>query len=163
MVGAGFVALAAALLIEVPLVLRGTGSAESRGVIRLGYLTGSRKHPDGPFYNKPGETISGAMTFATTEVNEDPTILPNHTLEFIIAETYGQEPDSIRQTVLMMQRSISAFIGPQETCVHEARIAAAFNRPMISYVSISPLSSMSKCFMPCYLLNSSHLISFLFM
>jgi len=131
----GFVALAATVLIEFSLVLRGTWS---KGIIRVGYLTGSQKHPETPFYYvKPGQSISGAMTFATIEVNEDPSILPNHTLEFIIAETYGQEQESIRKTVLLMQRGISAFIGPQETCVHEARIAAAFNRPMISYVSNS--------------------------
>jgi hypothetical protein len=61
-------------------------------------------------------------------------VLPNHQIEFVIAETYGCETDSIRQTVELMQRNISAYIGPQESCIHEARIAAAFNIPMISYV-----------------------------
>ena len=70
-----------------------------------------------------------------TQVNDDPTILPDHELEFVIAETYGEEPESIKQTVLLMQQNISAYIGPQETCLHEAKIAAAFNKPMISYVS----------------------------
>ena len=69
------------------------------------------------------------------EVNDEPKILPNHRLDFLIAETYGEEVESIRQTVLLMKRNISAYIGPQETCMHEARLAAAFNIPMVSYVS----------------------------
>jgi hypothetical protein len=108
-------------------------SPTKKGVIRLGYLTGSQTHPQEVFYKKPGQTISGAITLATREINNDSSVLPNHTLEFIIAETYGKELESVRQTELLLRQNISAYIGPQETCVHEAKIASAFNVPMISY------------------------------
>ena len=103
--------------------------------IRLGYVTGSDKLPGDMYYRKPGQAISGAITYAVDEVNRSPLVLPNHTLEFVIAETYGQEEISIRRVAQLQNYNISAYIGPQETCVHEGRIAAAFNTPMISYVS----------------------------
>jgi len=65
-------------------------------------------------------------------------VLPEYRVEFVIAETYGNESYSIQQTVELTRRNISAYIGPQETCVHEARIASVFNLPMISYVSFCP-------------------------
>lgn len=58
-----------------------------------------------------------------------------HKLDFIVAETYGEEETSIRATADLWTKNVSAYIGPQETCVHEGRMAAAFNIPMISYVS----------------------------
>lgn len=60
-----------------------------------------------------------------------------HELEFLVAETYGEEVTSIKQTADLWIKNVSAYIGPQETCVHEGRMAAAFNLPMISYVRIS--------------------------
>lgn len=108
---------------------------EGRTVLRIGYLTGSQKKEGDYFYRKPGQAISGAITKAVDEINNSSQILPNHTLEFYIAETYGMENESIRLTALMYHLNISAYIGPQETCIHEGRIAAAYNLPMISYVS----------------------------
>jgi hypothetical protein len=58
-----------------------------------------------------------------------------HRLEFVVAETYGEELASIAQTADLRTQNVTAYIGPQETCVTEARMAAAFNLPMISYVS----------------------------
>lgn len=58
-----------------------------------------------------------------------------HSLSFLVSETYGEESTSILETAELWKKNISAFIGPQETCLHEARMAAAFNLPMISYVS----------------------------
>ena len=105
--------------------------------ITIGYLTGSsmRFNTDGQFYERPGARISGALTYALEQVNSDPDVLPNHTLAFLLAETYGEESESIKQTILLLTDGIAAYIGPQETCSHEGRIAASFNMPMISYVS----------------------------
>lgn len=58
-----------------------------------------------------------------------------HTLSFLVSETYGEESTSILETAELWKKNVSAYIGPQETCLHEARMAAAFNLPMISYVS----------------------------
>lgn len=56
-------------------------------------------------------------------------------MSFLVSETFGEESTSILETAELWKKNISAFIGPQETCLHEARMAAAFNLPMISYVS----------------------------
>ena len=110
---------------------------QNKAVLRIGYITGSQSEvpPRDIYYRKPGQAISGAITFAVDQINESPDVLPNHILEFLIAETFGQEDVSIRRTATLKTYNISAYIGPQETCMHEGRIAAAFNLPMISYVS----------------------------
>jgi len=43
--------------------------------------------------------------------------------------------------VEMHQKNVSAYIGPEGTCVTEARLASALNRPMIGYVSYCSLTS----------------------
>ena len=52
---------------------------------------------------------------------------------YTLGETHGSESESIRATADLWRRNVSALIGPQETCVHEARMAASFNLPMISH------------------------------
>ena len=114
--------------------------------ITIGYITGSDKL-SGHFYRRPGQQISGALTMALDEINNDTNILPGHTLDFIIAETYGMENHSIRVTVELINRNISVYIGPQETCIHEAKIAASFHIPMISYVSIYRTNTNKSLYM----------------
>ncbi|KAL9911404.1 speract receptor isoform 1-T8 [Glossina fuscipes fuscipes] len=102
-------------------------------VFTLGYLTGSQRSPGNLDYQKPGITISGAISLAVNEINRGPLKDLGHSLDFLVAETYGDEVNSIRQTASLWTEQAVAYIGPQETCVHEGRMAAAFNLPMISY------------------------------
>lgn len=84
--------------------------------------------------------ISGAISLAVNEINTNGKLKEmGHSLEFIVAETFGEEVSSIRQTARLWTDKVYAYIGPQETCVHEGRMAAAFNLPMISYVSFFSL------------------------
>ncbi len=75
-------------------------------------------------------------------------ILPaGYDLDLIVAETYGEEEESILQTAKLWLRNVSVYIGPQESCIHEARMAASFRLPMISYVRpscslLDPLHSL---------------------
>lgn len=101
----------------------------------IGYLMGSHRRPGDLEYPRPGRAISGAITLAVDEVNQGLLGQRGHQLDFIVAETYGDENISIRQTANLWTKNISVYIGPQETCVHEGRLAASFNLPMISYVS----------------------------
>jgi archaellin len=82
-----------------------------------------------------GLTISGAITIAKNEVNSNKLKNYNHSIDIVVAETYGDEEISIKQTALLWTQGVAGYIGPQETCIHEGRMAAAFNLPMISYVS----------------------------
>ena len=104
--------------------------------VLMGYLTGSQRRPGDNIYPRPGQTISGAISYAVDEINEKFPIMGNHTLGFVVAETFGDEEESIRQTAkLWTSGNVAVYIGPQESCIHEARMAASFNLPMISYVS----------------------------
>ncbi|KAA0197223.1 hypothetical protein HAZT_HAZT002545 [Hyalella azteca] len=112
----------------------------------IGYLTGSERLPDDQEYKRPGLLISGALTLALDEINSKHPLINSkhplvggHRLTMQVAETYGRERHSILQTARLWTSNISVYIGPQETCVHEARMAAAFGLPMISYVSLSLL------------------------
>ncbi|KAI8435124.1 hypothetical protein MSG28_003502 [Choristoneura fumiferana] len=157
--------------------------------------------PHQQYQHSLAAVASGAISMAVAEVNEQLLGPMNHSLHFIVAETYGKEEESILQVSIeqnkqefsrtlqtevkmwivefynsrnfsqiimfihLVRRSsvslvpaqnsvpdvdsyslcrkervatlwaanVSAFIGPQETCVHEGRMAAAFNLPMISY------------------------------
>lgn len=109
----------------------------------IGYLTGSQRKAGDDVYPRLGQTISGAISLAVEEINTKRPLAGNSTLKFVVAETFGDESQSIRQTArLWTEGKVSAYIGPQETCIHEARMAASFNLPMISYVSDTP----SRCF-----------------
>lgn len=114
--------------------------------VTVGYLTGSQRLPGDRTYRRPGLTISGALSLAVDEVNRHHPLLGGRRLAFLVAETYGQERESVLQTARLWSRNVSAFIGPQETCVHEAFLATSFNLPMISYVSESYASSPSFYF-----------------
>ncbi|XP_022917688.1 guanylate cyclase 32E [Onthophagus taurus] len=99
----------------------------------MGYLTGSRRLPGDNQYSRPGLTISGALTLARDEVNNGILGERGHKLDVIVAETYGKERISVNETANLRMKNVSVYIGPQETCEHEAFMAAAFNLPMISY------------------------------
>ncbi|CAH1154232.1 unnamed protein product [Phaedon cochleariae] len=99
----------------------------------IGYLTGSQRIPGDLEYPRPGLTISGAISLAVEEVNQGHLKERGHKLDFIVAETYGEERISVQKTADLWTKNVSVYVGPQETCEHEAIMAAAFNVPMISY------------------------------
>lgn len=103
----------------------------------MGYLTGSERLPGNDDYPRPGLTISGAISLAVDEINQFRPLLDGHKLNFTVAETYGDEETSLYQVAVLWTQNTSAYIGPQETCIHEAKMASGFNLPMISYVSMS--------------------------
>ncbi|XP_014668744.1 PREDICTED: guanylate cyclase 32E-like [Priapulus caudatus] len=107
-------------------------------IFRLGYITGNYASPEHPMYTKPGQSISGALSLAVSEINSDRDILPNDILEFVVGETHGDSLLSLKQTARLWTDDVSAYIGPQETCFSEANLAAAFNIPMISHFCLEP-------------------------
>ncbi|XP_046398146.1 uncharacterized protein LOC124164953, partial [Ischnura elegans] len=118
------------LLAPLLLLPRGTGAK----VFTLGYITGSRRRPGDLEYSRPGLTISGAASLAVAEVNAGRVLRSlGHRLELRVSETFGEEAESIRAAARLWRDGVDAYIGPQETCVHEGRMAAAFNLPMVSY------------------------------
>ena len=93
--------------------------------------------------------VLGALPLAVAAVNGDPNLLPGRRLEFVAADIgtntvpgsgLTREQTSlaalaIRVMTEMRDNGTVAFIGPDDTCSAEALVAAAWNLPMISYVS----------------------------
>lgn len=55
------------------------GNAEE---FTVGYLTGSQRLPEDYYYKRPGRTISGAITMAIEEVNQNLLNPKGHSLKF---------------------------------------------------------------------------------
>lgn len=109
-----------------------TYTQNSSGVLTIGYIT----TVDGPdAFSSEGSSISGAMTLAVENINKDPDILPNHTLSFIYADNKGRDLRSINVLTELWKNDAIAFIGPEDFCATEARVAASWKLPMVSYVS----------------------------
>ena len=100
-------------------------------------------------YYKQSNTISiiffqlvlGALPLAVAEVNNNPDLLPGKKLLFEAADVGNSKSDahaalSIRRMTAMRDEGVLAFIGPDDNCANEALVAAAWNLPMITYVSI---------------------------
>ncbi len=80
----------------------------------------------------------GAFIDALNYANEE--ILSNvsgksHKLTYKYIDNRGSTLESIRAMTEMYNDNVCAFIGPEDTCVVEARIAAAWNLPMVNFVS----------------------------
>ncbi|XP_077490931.1 guanylate cyclase 32E [Amblyomma americanum] len=114
--------------------------------IVLGYLTGSQRLAGDRSYRRPGLAISGALTLAVDQVNLKAPLNGGLRLDVLVAETFGRERHSVLQTARLWRQNVSAFIGPQETCVHEAYLAAALNLPMVSYFCLDRETSDKQRF-----------------
>ncbi len=85
--------------------------------------------------NKQGRIISGAMTYAVEWVNQDPRILAGHRLSYMKRDTFADTLVGTKMLTELWREGAIAFIGPEDSCDVEARVAAAWNLPMLSYVS----------------------------
>ncbi|CAD6195344.1 unnamed protein product [Caenorhabditis auriculariae] len=80
-----------------------------------------------------GSIISGALVVAVEEINNDTTLLPNHTLKYIFGNTCGNDTKSTKLFMNHWQAGARVFIGPEKNCKTEAAMASAQNLPIISY------------------------------
>lgn len=64
-------------------------------------------------------------------------LLPNHTLQFEPGDTGipGGYMAIRRMSKMRDEQNVVAYIGPDNNCASEALVAAAWNIPMITYVS----------------------------
>lgn len=99
------------------------------------------------FMNSVGKLIAGALPLAVEAVNNRSDLLPNHTLQYIAA--HSGRPDTceaMRRMSEMRDDGVIAFIGPDNSCASEAKLAAAWSYPMIAYVSnLSIFKNVQLC------------------
>ncbi|KAK4875863.1 hypothetical protein RN001_012285 [Aquatica leii] len=97
--------------------------------LTVGYLTAAR----GELKERQGLAVSGALTMALEEINNDPTILPNVTLVLRWNDTRGDTVLATRAMTDMICDGVAVFFGPEGSCHVEAIVAQSRNIPMISY------------------------------
>ena len=80
------------------------------------------------------ESYAQALLIALKDV-KDKGLLPNVNLKWVMNKTQCNELRAIRQQFYMFNNKVDALFGPGCHCVTAGRNAAAFNIPMMSYVS----------------------------
>ncbi|XP_044753115.1 receptor-type guanylate cyclase Gyc76C-like isoform X2 [Coccinella septempunctata] len=106
-----------------------TEVALKKKVITVGYLAAVK----GELKERQGLTISGAVQMAIDNINRDPRILPNVTLEMQWNDTKGDTVIATKAMTEMICGNVYAFFGPEGNCYVEAIVAQSQNIPMISY------------------------------
>ena len=77
--------------------------------------------------------------------SSDPELLPGANLCFMVGDTGRPETsDAMKRMTEMKDSGVDAFVGLEHSCAQEAFLAAAWDVPLISYVSfycslLSPL------------------------
>ena len=118
----------------------------------LGFFVPVDKSRKGNVDKNFGQAYAHALTIAINKLNSDPSILPGHNLTYSWTNSLDSEnvlramyqkyilPPSPPTELNMTNatKPVDVFIGPAFNCTAPARVAQAFNIPMISYVSIIP-------------------------
>lgn len=106
-------------------------NSTTKQVIHFAYLGASES--DEYQREKQARVISGALTYAVEQINNDTTLLPNHTLAFNWSDTKASELVGLNKMCHLWSEGVYAFLGPEIYCGVAARLSAAWNIPMISY------------------------------
>ncbi|XP_011308844.1 guanylate cyclase 32E isoform X2 [Fopius arisanus] len=97
--------------------------------LTIGYLTAIK----GGLKDRQGLAISGAISMALDEINNDPNILPDVQLVMRWNDTRGETVEATKAMIDMICEGVAAFFGPEGSCYVEAIVAQSRNIPMISY------------------------------
>lgn len=89
------------------------------------------------YYQQKGLYYASAINIAMDEINRQENLLPGKNISFIWNITDCEDENRTIRALMyqIYEAKVSAIIGPGCTCNTSARNAAAFNVPMISYVS----------------------------
>ncbi|XP_077268386.1 receptor-type guanylate cyclase Gyc76C [Temnothorax americanus] len=110
--------------------------------LTIGYLTAIK----GGLKDRQGLAISGALTMALDEINNDPNILPNVRLVMRWSDTRGETVEATRAMIDMICDGVVAFFGPEGSCYVEAIVSESRNIPMLSYKCSDYKASKVKTF-----------------
>ncbi|KAH3712422.1 hypothetical protein DPMN_072122 [Dreissena polymorpha] len=110
--------------------LRWSASAgeDTRVPLKISFLTSAGD-------SQGSKTFAGAFFSALDFVNQNKSMLPGYRLECLFNDTDRSSLNAINAMTSHYRNEIIAFIGPDESCHCESTVAAAWNLPMIGYVS----------------------------
>lgn len=82
--------------------------------------------------------FASAFTIALDAVNESSSLLQSTELTFLWNDTKCEDTVALKAMTEQFGQGVDAFIGPGNSsyCATAGRLAAAWNIPMVSYVSI---------------------------
>lgn len=86
----------------------------------------------------------GAFMYALEVINNDSTDAYPFHLDYEVVDTRADPTESIRGMIVQYINGSVAFVGPEDTCAAEARVAAALNLPMIAFKCRESAASNSK-------------------
>jgi hypothetical protein len=86
--------------------------------------------------NGLGKLFAGAFFIAIDHVNKNASLLNGYRLDYMFNDTSGNSLKAINAMTDHYGIKTVGFIGPDISCHCESNIAAAWNLPMIGYVSV---------------------------
>lgn len=90
----------------------------------------------------PGSDFASAMILAVEAITNNSSLLPGNQVKFVWNYTECNDELSVKATLHQIGEGVQGFIGPACMCQTTARVAAAYNIPMISYVSNNTKSKL---------------------
>ena len=108
---------------------------DTRKPLRLSFLSST---------SRDAKLFAGAFFLALDNINNNTTILKDYRLEYLFSDTKSQTLESIRAMTSHYSEGTIGFIGPDVSCACESTNAAAWNLPMLGYVSTCMCTLPSK-------------------
>jgi len=84
-----------------------------------------------------GNSYVSAMVLAVQAIANDSSLLNGHSVTFIWNDTQCKDEFSVKAMLDQMSKGVEVFIGPACTCETTAKVASAFNIPVISYMCMN--------------------------
>ena len=100
--------------------------------------------------NRLVRTTGGALTKAKVDINNRTDLLPGYEIDYIFVDTNSTELGSIMALTQLWRSDVVAFVGFDISCETEAHVAAAWNLPMISFVSLFYSNILIICYLMMY-------------
>ncbi len=109
----------------------GSGEPQKKETLLVGFI--------GTFeegFERTARSTGGALTIAKHEINNRTDLLNDFYFDYLFVDTNATELGSIKALTQLWRNDVVAFFGFDISCETEAHVAAAWNLPIISYVSL---------------------------
>lgn len=84
-----------------------------------------------------GFRYPGAFLVAMQEISNDSYMLRDVNITYSVTDILADTRTSVQAMTEQYDKGVSVFIGPEGTCATESIVAASWNIPMLSYVSLT--------------------------